>query len=192
MGPSKPNKHDKLVSWALSHGARIPDSLTFYGHCRTSVPLERDTTLFRLPRSILITPDVARNALPQLNDASVHERMCVFIALEQGKQGFWKDYLDSLPRHFTTPAYFREIDLDVFEGTNLAILWEIRTAKWKDEFDHAKRLVKGLQWYFFQLAALIQGRFCVGCNGTLITFVSRPIIDQHYNRRCGNFWPCVP
>ena len=143
-------KYDKLVSWARCHGAIIPETLIFpvepNGHCRTTVSVVPGTQLFHIPHSILMTPLAARTALLKLRDVPVHELMCTFIALERRKDGFWKDYLDSLPQEFTTPPYFTERELQVLKGTNLSFAWRDRITQWKEEFDHAKSLTNDLKW----------------------------------------------
>ena len=139
---SMSHKYDKLLSWARSNGAIIPNSLTFpsspYGHCRTTTPIDKGTHLFHIPHTILITPAVASSALPQLKDVCVHARMCAFIALERRKEGFWKDYLDSLPEGFSTPPYFGERELELLKGTNLSFAWRDRIDIWKKEFNEVQ------------------------------------------------------
>jgi N-lysine methyltransferase SETD6 len=144
------NKHNKLVSWARSHGAVIPDTLIFpsspYGHCLTTAPIPQGTRLFEIPHSLIITPDLATNALPSLKHAPVHARMCAFIALERTKKGFWKDYFETLPTQFTTPPYFNEDELGVLEGTNLSFAWKDRVTTWKQEFQRTKVHINNLEW----------------------------------------------
>ena len=153
------NKYEKLLSWARSHGAVIPDTLIFpsepYGHCRTIVPIERGTQLFHIPHNIILTPAVATTALPQLCNVSVHAMMCCFIALERDKEGFWKDYLDSLPRSFSTPPYFDEKELDVLKGTNLSFAWRDCIQIWKNEYEDVKCILETLEWYLHLLGSLI-------------------------------------
>jgi hypothetical protein len=144
-------KYHNLLSWARSNGAVISENIIFpsepYGHCQSTTPIPRGTQLFHIPHSLLITPAVATTALPQLNSYSVHARLCSFIATERRQQGFWKDYLDSLPEKFTTPAYFEEKELDVLNGTNLAFAYHDRIEAWKFEFEDVKDKVFGLTWF---------------------------------------------
>ena len=153
------NKYDNLLSWARAHGAIIPDTLLFpsepYGHCRTTVPIVAGTPLFHIPHNILLTPTVATTALPQLKDAPVHARMCAFIALERENNGFWKDYLDSLPKTFMTPPYFDEKELDVLRGTNLSFAWRDRIQVWKQEFEDVQPIIADLKWFIHLVSRLI-------------------------------------
>lgn len=148
---ASPRKYDSLISWARSNGAVISENIIFpsepYGYCQSTTPIPPGTQLFHIPHSLLITPAVATTALPQLKNYSVHTRLCSFLATERRDQGFWKDYLDSLPETFTTPAYFEEKELDVLKGTNLAFAYHDRIEAWKVEFDTVKDEVLGLTWF---------------------------------------------
>jgi hypothetical protein len=81
--------------------------------------------------------------------------MCCFIALERDKEGFWKDYLDSLPRSFSTPPYFDEKELDILKGTNLSFAWRDCIQIWKNEYEDVKRILENLEWYLHRLDSLI-------------------------------------
>lgn len=155
------HKYDKLLSWARSNGAIIPNSLTFhsspYGHCRTTTPIDKGTHLFHIPHTILVTPAVASSEFPQLNDVCVHARMCAFIALERRRNGFWKDYLDALPERFSTPPYFGERELELLKGTNLSFAWRDRIDLWRKEFNQVRAIIGGIGWYFIPLAVLMLG-----------------------------------
>ena len=143
-------KYEKLLLWARSNGAIIPETLIFppepYGHCRTTVTVPQGTQLFKLPHNIIITPEVARREFPRLKFENVHLQMCTFIASQRGKEGFWKDYLDSLPETFTTPPYFTPEELKVLEGTNLAYAWKDVENIWKKEWERASIIVDNLPW----------------------------------------------
>ena len=146
-------KYTNLLSWARSNGAIIPESLVFpstpYGHCRTTIPIIAGTNLFHIPHKILLTPTVAAIALPQLHDVSAHTMLSAFIALEIGKDGgFWKKYLDSLPKEVRTPAYFDEVELGALRGTNLSFAWRDRIEVWEKEFKEAKAVLPDLKWLF--------------------------------------------
>jgi hypothetical protein len=151
MTTAESNKYDNLLSWARSNGAVIPENLIFlskpYGHCRSTTSIPPGTQLFHIPHSLLITPAVASKALPQLNEHSVHARLCAFLGTERRKQGFWKGYLESLPEKFTTPAYFNEKELDILKGTNLFFACRDRIKAWKDEFNNVKKIVPDLNWF---------------------------------------------
>jgi hypothetical protein len=155
------HKYDKLLSWARSNGAIIPNSLTFhsspYGHCRTTTPIDKGTHLFHIPHTILITPAVASSAFPQLKDVCVHARMCAFIALERRRNGFWKDYLDALPERFSTPPYFGERELELLKGTNLSFAWRDRIDRWQKDFNEVRAIIGGIGWYFIVIAVLMLG-----------------------------------
>lgn len=144
------NKYDKLLLWARFNGAIIPETLLFpshpYGHCRTTIPIEPGTQLFHIPHKILLTPTVATTAFPQLQTVPVRARICAFIALERAKQGFWKEYFDSLPQEFSTPPYFNDEELELLRGTNLSFAWRGMIATWKTEFEQAKEVLPELQW----------------------------------------------
>src|SRR5579859_3867514 len=145
---SPTSTYDNLLSWARSNGAIIPSTLTFlstpYGHCQSTVPIPAGTSLFHIPHSLLITPRAADTALPQLNTLPVHARVCAFIALERRKDGFWKDYLRSLPEKFETPAYFSQGELDVLKGTNLFYAWHDRINLWKQEFENVRKIIQDI------------------------------------------------
>jgi len=143
-------KYDNLVSWARSNGAIIPETLIFpsepYGHCRTTATVPQGTQLFHLPHKIIITPEVARRKFPPLRFENVHIQLCTFIASQRRKEGFWKDYFDSLPERFTTPLYFSPEELKVLEGTNLAYAWKDVKNIWKKEWERASIIVDHLPW----------------------------------------------
>ena len=146
------DKYSKLLSWARSNGAIIPETLIFlsepYGHCRTTMPLTKGMALFHIPHNLVITPTLATCALPELKNTPVHARLCAFIALERNKGGFWRDYLNSLPESFSTPAYFGENELEILRGTNLFFGWRDQIDMWKNEFEDVKVVIKGIDWYF--------------------------------------------
>ena len=146
-----PSKYDSLVSWARCNGAIIPESLSFpskpQGHCITTSSIEKSTQVFHIPHEILITPARATAALPALENSSVHERMCAFIALEKRKEdGFWKAYFDAVPETFTTPSYFTKEEVAGLKGTNLFYAWRDRVDVWKDEFERVNALIPELNW----------------------------------------------
>ena len=178
-------KYRDLLGWARSHGAIIPSTLLFpsepYGHCRTSVPIPKGTQLFHIPHKIIITPAIATAALPQLKDWPVHERVCAFLATERRKDGFWKEYLRSLPRKFRTPAYFEVDALEVFKGTNLAFAWRDKVAVWEAEYEHAVKVLPELEWYVSRSVwSLIGGQegLFVGCHRSIITVFSVTIAQS--------------
>lgn len=148
---SDSSKYNKLLLWARSNGATIPDTLLLlsepHGHIRTTVPIEPGTPLFHVPHALFITSDVAAKALPQLKGCSVHARMCAFIALERHKDGFWRDYLDSLPTTFTTPGYFTPQEFEALEGTNLGSAWNQRKYEWEEELEYINNHFPGLNWF---------------------------------------------
>jgi hypothetical protein len=145
------SRYENLLSWARSNGAIVPDTLTFpsspYGHCQSTIPIPAGTALFHIPHSLLITPAVADTALPQLHDLPVHARVCSFIALERQKHGFWREYLESLPKKVDTPAYFTEGELDVLKGTNLYFAWHDRINLWRDQFNNVQKIIAEINWY---------------------------------------------
>jgi hypothetical protein len=145
------NNYERLLTWARSHGAIIPSSLVFlstpYGYCQSTTPIATGTALFHIPHTLLITPSVADTALPQLHSLSVHARVCTFLALERRKHGFWKEYLDSLPQTFETPAYFTEEELNILRGTNLFFAWRDRIDLWKEEYHNVEKIISDINWY---------------------------------------------
>jgi hypothetical protein len=149
-GPSL-SKYTNLLTWARSNGAVIPSSLIFsaepYGHCRSSEPIPAGTALFHIPHSLVITPAVATAAIPQLEEVAGHVRICTFLAEQRGRNGFWKEYLETLPEKFYTPPYFNDRELEYLKGTNLWFAWRDRMELWKREYESIRDIVPTVEWY---------------------------------------------
>jgi hypothetical protein len=105
----------------------------------------------------LITPAVASKALPEATQVPAHARVCAFLGVYRRREGFWKEYLESLPETFSTPPYFDEKEMEILRGTNLYFAWLDRINLWKTEYENVKTFIPELQWYIFYLGLLMQG-----------------------------------
>ena len=155
-------KYQNLLKWSRSNGAIIPNSFIISlgltgGHCLTTEEIPAGTPIFEIPHKLCITAAVARDALPEVANLSVHAQLCAFLLIERKRDGFWKPYFDVLPEKFSTAVYFHEEELAVLKGTSLYYTIPERLNAWKREYEEVAAVILNSNWYFLSRGEADEG-----------------------------------
>jgi len=166
-----------LQDWLLSSGSKFPSIYLKhfpegYRGVAALRTIKKDETILYVPRSHLLTIDVAKQsdigtliAKSGIELDDTQSYIAAFILQERekcviGGKSFWKPFLDILPSEFDSiPLFFNEKELQEMQGSLILPKFKGRQKSLKEEYENLVNAIDGFGRFSYE--DFVWARLCV-------------------------------
>ncbi|KAI8979311.1 hypothetical protein BDF20DRAFT_868834 [Mycotypha africana] len=112
---------ENYLTWVKNNGGSFKNLKFEHGSAYATSIIKPNENFASVPFKLCITEDVARQALPNLDNFSSRYVLTLFLLLQKrlGEKSFYWPYINILPKSIQTPFFFDDMELAFLKNTNL-------------------------------------------------------------------------